>query len=362
MSNSLSNTQRAVLLFAGAAVAFSAGLFAAEDDATGKGPPAKPTFDGAEDLLNSGEAKKKSAEDAAEGEEKSSAERAEAAEAAEAALLNGAKKDVFDEGGGKTAAPEDVEESASESAALPEGIDDPSKDSASKMEETKENRAYPEQEAEEKIAFIDEDSADVMPKARPYDRDMTDTKYQCSPPSLSPHSLLKELTRQANRNQRERESIERLTNDLDERRLAMHEEIERLEKKIKEFAAAKEDLPPKPLSKEEKEAQKKKDNDVKANKELLARQRAEEKRREKEKRVREKAAQVAQLAKAMRGMQAPEAAVFLSSLETDLAADVLKGMRPKDAGAALAKMSPRIAAKLATRFTTRKALPVEEAP
>jgi flagellar motility protein MotE (MotC chaperone) len=64
--------------------------------------------------------------------------------------------------------------------------------------------------------------------------------------------------------------------------------------------------------------------------------------------------QLDSVSKALKGMKPEQAAAVLSLLERRLAAQVLRRMRPADAGAVMGYMKPEQAADLATEIATRK--------
>jgi flagellar motility protein MotE (MotC chaperone) len=64
--------------------------------------------------------------------------------------------------------------------------------------------------------------------------------------------------------------------------------------------------------------------------------------------------QLESVSKAMKGMKPEQAAAVLSLLDRRLAAEVLRRMRPADAGAVMGHLKPELAAELATEIATRK--------
>jgi flagellar motility protein MotE (MotC chaperone) len=66
--------------------------------------------------------------------------------------------------------------------------------------------------------------------------------------------------------------------------------------------------------------------------------------------------QVDSVSKAMKGMKPEQAAAILARLERTLAAEILRRMPAADAGAVMAQLKPEIAAELATEIATRPAL------
>lgn len=323
------DNKTAMLFVGGALVAFLAGFQAAAgDDGAPKGPPPPPAFDKAENLLDGAD---KSL--LPPGAPPSTAAPNSAGAVAPAADAPPAEGTV-----GSPPAPAAVDGAVDGETTPPTADGVPA---GSAVEDD-----------EQKLAMLPEEQSDVPDSARAFDADMVDTQYQCSPPALSPHSLLRELKKQADRNQNERERLEKLNDDIDDKRIALAKEMKLLSEKIAEFKKAKSELPPPPLTEDEQKEKEAQQAAAKSKADEEARMREENIRREREAKVRERGLQVAQLAKAMRGMQPPEAAAFLSSLDTNLASEVLKRMRPKDAGAALAKMPPKKAAKLAAKFTS----------
>jgi flagellar motility protein MotE (MotC chaperone) len=64
--------------------------------------------------------------------------------------------------------------------------------------------------------------------------------------------------------------------------------------------------------------------------------------------------QLESVSKAMKGMKPEQAAAVLSRLDRRLAAEVLRRMRPADAGGVMGFLKPELAAELATEIATRK--------
>jgi flagellar motility protein MotE (MotC chaperone) len=64
--------------------------------------------------------------------------------------------------------------------------------------------------------------------------------------------------------------------------------------------------------------------------------------------------QLDSVSKAMKGMKPEQAAAVLSRLDHRLAAEVLRRMRPADAGLVMGFLKPELAAELATEIATRK--------
>jgi len=64
--------------------------------------------------------------------------------------------------------------------------------------------------------------------------------------------------------------------------------------------------------------------------------------------------QLDSVSKAMKGMKPEQASAVLARLDRRLAAEVLRRMRPADAGAVMGFLKPELAAELATEIATRK--------
>jgi flagellar motility protein MotE (MotC chaperone) len=64
--------------------------------------------------------------------------------------------------------------------------------------------------------------------------------------------------------------------------------------------------------------------------------------------------QLESVSKAMKGMKPEQAAAVVARLEQRLASEILRRMRPADAGAVLGFLRPELAAELATEIATRK--------
>ena len=66
--------------------------------------------------------------------------------------------------------------------------------------------------------------------------------------------------------------------------------------------------------------------------------------------------QIDTVSKAMKGMKPEQASAVVARLDRRLAAEVLRRMRPADAGAVMGLLKPELAAELATEIATRKPL------
>jgi len=66
--------------------------------------------------------------------------------------------------------------------------------------------------------------------------------------------------------------------------------------------------------------------------------------------------QLDSVSKAMKGMKPEQASAVVARLDRRLAAEVLRRMRPADAGAVMGLLKPELAAELATEIATRKPL------
>jgi flagellar motility protein MotE (MotC chaperone) len=64
--------------------------------------------------------------------------------------------------------------------------------------------------------------------------------------------------------------------------------------------------------------------------------------------------QLDSVSKAMKGMKPEQAAAVVARLDHRLAAEVLRRMRPADAGAVMGLLKPELAAELATEIATHK--------
>jgi flagellar motility protein MotE (MotC chaperone) len=64
--------------------------------------------------------------------------------------------------------------------------------------------------------------------------------------------------------------------------------------------------------------------------------------------------QIDSVSKAMKGMKPEQAAALVARLDRALAAEILRRMKPSDAGAILGMVKPELAAELATQIATRK--------
>lgn len=67
------------------------------------------------------------------------------------------------------------------------------------------------------------------------------------------------------------------------------------------------------------------------------------------------AEQIDSVSKAMKGMKPEQAAALVARLDRSLAAEIIRRMKPTDAGAILGLVKPELAAELATQIATRKA-------
>ena len=66
--------------------------------------------------------------------------------------------------------------------------------------------------------------------------------------------------------------------------------------------------------------------------------------------------QIDLVSKAMKGMKPEQAAAIIARLDRTLGSEVLRRMRPADAGLVMAQLKPEVAADLATIIATRKPL------
>jgi len=67
--------------------------------------------------------------------------------------------------------------------------------------------------------------------------------------------------------------------------------------------------------------------------------------------------QIDSVSKAMKGMKPEQAAAVVARLDRALAAEIIRKMKPTDAGAILGLIKPELAAELATQIATRKSPP-----
>lgn len=150
------------------------------------------------------------------------------------------------------------------------------------------------------------------------------------PPSLTANALRDELRASAQRRQeelaalrRERVRLEKLAADITTARAALEAETAQLDEKVKKAAAARSAA----LATE-------------AGKNAASAKGAAPQPRPDSKPLGEA------LAKTLKGMKADQAAALVSRLERRLAVDLLRHMRPADAGTVLEKMKPETAADL----------------
>jgi len=66
--------------------------------------------------------------------------------------------------------------------------------------------------------------------------------------------------------------------------------------------------------------------------------------------------QIDSVSKAMKGMKPEQAAAMVARLDRGLAAEIMRRMKPADAGAVLGLLKPEMAAELATQIATRKSI------
>ncbi len=155
------------------------------------------------------------------------------------------------------------------------------------------------------------------------------------PPSLAAGALRDELRVSSLRRQeelaalgRERARLEKLAAEITAARAALKTETARLDEKVKA------------VEKEEKEA--------------AAKRAASAKTPSPQARADGKPPGEA-LAKTLKGMKADQAAALVSRLERRLAVDLLRHMRPADAGTVLEKMKPETAAELFSLMASTEA-------
>ncbi len=66
--------------------------------------------------------------------------------------------------------------------------------------------------------------------------------------------------------------------------------------------------------------------------------------------------QIDSVSKAMKGMKPEQAAAVVARLDRGLAAEIMRRMKSSDAGAILGLLKPELAAELATQIATRKSI------
>ena len=66
--------------------------------------------------------------------------------------------------------------------------------------------------------------------------------------------------------------------------------------------------------------------------------------------------QIDSVSKAMKGMKPEQAAAVVARLDRGLAAEIMRRMKATDAGAILGLLKPEMAAELATQIATRKSI------
>jgi flagellar motility protein MotE (MotC chaperone) len=66
--------------------------------------------------------------------------------------------------------------------------------------------------------------------------------------------------------------------------------------------------------------------------------------------------QIDSVSKAMKGMKPEQAAAMVARLDRGLAAEIMRRMKPADAGGILGLLKPEMAAELATQIATRKSI------
>jgi flagellar motility protein MotE (MotC chaperone) len=155
-------------------------------------------------------------------------------------------------------------------------------------------------------------------------------EIDATPPAISTAALRDELASSARRRQeelatiaRERTRLEKLLADVAAARASLKEETERLEARTRRAEAS----GPAPKAAPEKPA-------------------AHPARKPDEKPPAEA------MAKALKGMKIDAAAALLAKLDQPLAVDLLRRMRPGDAGALLEKLKPEAAAQLVAALAT----------
>lgn len=70
--------------------------------------------------------------------------------------------------------------------------------------------------------------------------------------------------------------------------------------------------------------------------------------------------QIDSVSKTMKGMKPEQAAALVARLDRSLAAEIMRRMKPTDAGAILGLLKPELAAELATQIATRKPAPSKD--
>lgn len=70
--------------------------------------------------------------------------------------------------------------------------------------------------------------------------------------------------------------------------------------------------------------------------------------------------QIDSVSKTMKGMKPEQAAALVARLDRGLAAEIMRRMKPADAGAILGLLKPELAAELATQIATRKPAPSKD--
>lgn len=70
--------------------------------------------------------------------------------------------------------------------------------------------------------------------------------------------------------------------------------------------------------------------------------------------------QIDAVSKTMKGMKPEQAAALVARLDRSLAAEIIRRMKPADAGAILGLLKPELAAELATHIATRKPAPIKD--
>ena len=160
---------------------------------------------------------------------------------------------------------------------------------------------------------------------------------ESKPPVLSGRALRDEILRYGDTRQDEINELKKLKAEILEARTVLRAEVEILETRMAEAARLEE-------AEEEKAAA------------VL------ETPIEKKKRLAQLAENRLRMSKAFRGMEAKDAARLISRLESGLAAELLRLMRPADAGKILAALPPRKAAALAAKVAGKDKPPKKQKP